>query len=274
MVGAVGGSRRRVAVARTYDDVATTWDTAAGPVYQPLASCLVQASPIALAGKLVLDLGGGTGAVARAATGKGARVVVADCSVGMVAHGHERGWMAVVADALALPVRDRCFDAVVAGFLLNHLPPAAALREMERIVRPGGTVLASTWATVGSDPVKAAIAGVLSSWGWLPPAWYETMKADVEPISGDPRSLGDAAGQAGLVEVHATAVAEDLSRLDLHAVVAYRLAMPQIAPWVARLGERAASDLVRQLCIAIAPHVPGWRPSVIHLTARVPGHPR
>jgi ubiquinone/menaquinone biosynthesis C-methylase UbiE len=63
----------------------------------------------------------------------------------MVSYGSGRGWPAVVADVLALPLRDGVFDAAVAGFLLNHLPPAAALAELTRVVSPGGVVLASTW---------------------------------------------------------------------------------------------------------------------------------
>jgi SAM-dependent methyltransferase len=273
-VGGVGGSRRHVAVARPYDGLAAAWGTAAGLVYEPLALSLVQASPIDLAGQLVLDLGSGTGAVAQAVAANGARVMVADCSLGMVAHGTERGWMAIAANALALPVRDSGFDAVTAGFLLNHLSPAAVLTEMARVVRSRGAVVASTWASARSDPVKTAITEVLVSWGWQPPAWYETMKAEVEPISGDPHRLMEAAEGAGLVDVHASVVDEDLGVHDPGAVVAYRMAMPHIAPWVARLGEPADTELFRQLRIAVAPHVPGWRPLVIQLTARVPAHPR
>jgi len=182
--------------------------------------------------------------------------------------------MAIAADALALPVRDCSFDAAMAGFLLNHLPPAVALGEMSRVVRAGGLLVASSWASVRSDPVKAAIADVLRSRGWRPPVWYEAMKAEVEPISGDPHRLMSAAEQVGLIDVHATVVEADLGALDPGAVVAYRLAMPQIAPWVAGLSELATSQLVQQACAAVSPHVPGWRPSVIHLTARVRAHPR
>jgi SAM-dependent methyltransferase len=263
-----------VAVTRPYDGLAGTWDSAVGRVYGPLASSLVQASPVTLAGKLVLDLGSGTGAVAKALATRDARVVVADSSVGMVVQGYERGWMAMAADALALPVQDCCFDAVMAGFLLNHLPPSVALGEMARVLRAGGTVVASTWASVRSDPVKAAIAAVLSSRGWRPPPWYETLKAQVEPLSGHPHRLKNAAQEAGLVDVHVAVVEADLGALDPGVVVAYRLAMPHIAPWVAGLSAPAAAQLVQQACNAVSPHVPGWRPSVIQLTARVPAHPR
>jgi len=273
-VGGAGGGWRHVAVARPYDGLAASWDTAASLVYEPLGVSLVQAAPMGLAGKLVLDLGSGTGAVARALAVNGARVVVADCSFDMVLHGHERGWKAIAADALALPFRDGSFDAALAGFLLNHRTPSGALVEMARVVRAGGAVVASTWAVERSDPVKDAIADVIASWGWRPPAWYQTMKAEVEPISGDPDRLMNAARQAGLVDVYAAVVAEDLGLLDPASVVAYRLAMPQIAPWVTRLGEPTYSELDRQLCIAVAPHLAEWRPSVIHLTARVPVHPR
>lgn len=263
-----------MAVARPYDGLAAAWCTDAARVYEPLALSLIGASPIPLAGKWILDLGSGTGAVAQALAGGGGRVVVADCSFDMVIHANERGWMAIAADALALPVRDSAFDAVTAGFLLNHVPPAMALIEMARVVRTGGVVVASTWASAPSDPVKAAITDVLRSWRWRPPAWYKAIKAEVEPISGDPQRLTGAAARAGLVDVEVRVVNEDIGLGDPGAVVAYRLAMPQIAPWVSRLGEPAESELIRQLCMAVAPHVPGWRPSVIHLTARVPAHPR
>jgi ubiquinone/menaquinone biosynthesis C-methylase UbiE len=177
MVGGVGSSWCHVAVARPYDDLAAAWGADASPLYEPLAVSLVHGSPIDLAGKLVLDLGSGTGTVAQALVANGAELVVADCSLGMVLHGRQRGWTASVVDALALPFRDGCFDAVIAGFLLNHVAPALALTEMARAVGHGGVVVASTRASTPSDPVKQGMGDVLDSWGWRPPAWYETMRA-------------------------------------------------------------------------------------------------
>ena len=49
-------------------------------------------------------------------------------------------------DAQSLPVDDGAFDVVVSGLVLNFVPDrAAALAEMRRAVRPGGTVAAYVW---------------------------------------------------------------------------------------------------------------------------------
>ena len=211
-----------------YDGRAAGWDSVAGIVYRPLARALVQSAPSPLGGRSVLDVGSGTGAVAEAAEAAGARVFTADGTLEMVAFPGGR-WPAVAADAAALPFRPGAFDAAVAGFVLNHLKPATALAEMARVVRPGGVVLASTWATMAADPVKSAIDEVLSRWGWSPPAWYRAMKAEIWPISGDPDRLASEAEAAGLAEVTAAARHVDIGPLTAADVVAYRLSVPQVA---------------------------------------------
>ena len=45
----------------------------------------------------------------------------------------------------AIPVEDASFDVVLCLQVLEHVPdPAAAVRELRRVVRPGGRVLLST----------------------------------------------------------------------------------------------------------------------------------
>jgi SAM-dependent methyltransferase len=252
---------------RAYDGLAAGWDRAAGPVYRPLALALVAASPAPLRGRPVLDVGSGTGAVAEAAEAAGAGVVTADLSNHMVAFGGSR-WPAVVADVVALPFCDGSFFAALAGFVVNHVHPERALREMARVVGPGGVVLASTWTGGVSDPVKAAIDGVLARWGWVPPPWYQAMKADIEPISGDPARLASAAEEVGLVDVIATSRRVDLGSEDPEIAVEYRLALPHVVPWVSVLDPRTRADVRRDAVAALGVFPGRWCPSVIVLVGR------
>jgi SAM-dependent methyltransferase len=268
-----------VAVGASYQGLAPEWDSGAGHVYRPLGAALVGTSPVPLSGRLVLDVGCGTGAVAEAAAARGALVIAADLTVSMVAYQGAPPWLGVAADALDLPFPPRAFEVAFAGFLLNQLSPAPALAELARAVRSGGAVLASTWSAETPDPVKTAIDTVLRAWGWSPPAWYLEMKTDVEPISGFPGPLVAAAEQVGLVEARATVRSLDLGLRDPSAVVAYRLAMPHIAPWVRELDEQDKIRLTRSAVAAAAIPAGGWRPAVIFLSCRAPaslvaGQPR
>jgi SAM-dependent methyltransferase len=64
---------------------------------------------------------------------------------------------AKVADAECLPYEDRTFDLVTAHAVLHHLPePVTALREMFRVLRPGGALLvAGEPTTLGDRMAKA-----------------------------------------------------------------------------------------------------------------------
>lgn len=112
-------------------------------------------------GERVLDLAAGTGTSARAFAAAGARCVACDFSLGMLGAGIRRGRGSaagsvsfVAGDALALPLRDACFDAVTVSFgLRNVADPHAALREMLRVTRPGGRLVVCEFSRI---PVRAA----------------------------------------------------------------------------------------------------------------------
>jgi SAM-dependent methyltransferase len=99
-----------------------------------------------------LDVGSGTGALTEAVLASCApeQVVGIEPSDTFRAHAAEHvpdpraSFRA--GDAQTLPVADGTFDAVVSGLVLNFVPDRpAALAEMRRAARPGGTVAAYVW---------------------------------------------------------------------------------------------------------------------------------
>ena len=97
-------------------------------------------------GTRVLDAGTGPGFVALAAAARGAVVKAVDQSAAMVSIARAAGVDAVVAPVERLPFADAAFDAVVAGYVLNHLPrPEAAVAELGRVLAPGGRLAMTVW---------------------------------------------------------------------------------------------------------------------------------
>jgi demethylmenaquinone methyltransferase/2-methoxy-6-polyprenyl-1,4-benzoquinol methylase len=93
----------------------------------------------------VLDVATGTGAVARELLAqKRCTVVALDQSPEMLAEARRRLPTSVrvfEGDAQALPFPDRAFDGLTFTYLLRYVAdPAATLRELARVVRPGGTI--------------------------------------------------------------------------------------------------------------------------------------
>ncbi|WP_432034126.1 class I SAM-dependent methyltransferase [Streptomyces antibioticus] len=100
------------------------------------------------AGDRVLDAGCGTGRALtplRAAVGPSGVVVGLDLTPAMleaaVRAGRDRDGRLLLADVAALPLRSGSFDAVFGAGLVSHLAdPTENLRELARVVRPGGTL--------------------------------------------------------------------------------------------------------------------------------------
>ncbi len=99
-------------------------------------------------GERLLDLGAGTGDLAREAlrAQPECQVVAADFTLGMMQAGQKRPGAALdwsSADALHLPFPDQSFDAIVSGFLLRNVSDLPlALAEQYRVLKPGGRMVA------------------------------------------------------------------------------------------------------------------------------------
>ena len=90
----------------------------------------------------LLDVASGTGDLALEIQEKipGCEIIATDFCAEMLAHAASRGLAQTrVADALDLPFSDASFDAVTVAFGLRNMADyPAALREMRRVLRPGG----------------------------------------------------------------------------------------------------------------------------------------
>lgn len=104
-------------------------------------------------GQRALDVAGGTGDLARGMqkqVGDRGLVVLSDINGAMLAHGRDRtidsgivrGMEYVQANAECLPFADNTFDCITIGFgLRNVTDKLAALRSMQRVLKPGGQLL-------------------------------------------------------------------------------------------------------------------------------------
>jgi len=255
-------------VTDAYDATGDAW--AAGParVYDRLADALVARSPVPLAGRTVLDLGAGTGAAGRALGAAGATVLAVDRSAGMlgVDRNATRG-RAVVADATALPVADGAVDGAVAAFSFNHLPdPARGLAEARRACRPGSPVLAAAYADDDTHPAKDAVERAIAEAGWRPAPWYRVLRDGVVAQLATPARMAEAAGRAGLAATTAR-VAVPVPGLAPADLVAWRLGMAQVAPFVATLGPAERTRVTARALALLGSDPPPLVRSVVVLAA-------
>lgn len=92
-------------------------------------------------GARVLDIAAGTGSITRLLVERGHAVVSVDQSREMATEATRRGATVVLATAEHLPFADEAFDGLTFGYLLRYVDDVAGcLRELARVVRPGGAV--------------------------------------------------------------------------------------------------------------------------------------
>ncbi len=126
------------------------------------------------AGAVVVDVGAGPGPLTGALRDRGCRVVAVDRSRAMLARAREGGARAIVGDACAVPLRDATCNAAVALGLASYVEDLPGLlRELGRLVRPGGRVVVSVAVRSAPDwwmrralraPARAAgVRGLLTS---------------------------------------------------------------------------------------------------------------
>jgi len=123
----------------------------------------------------VLDLACGTGDFSQLVTRQlpAARVVAVDLTEPMLRLARNRGVSeAVCGDAASLPFADSSFDCVFIGYGLRNFPDLrSAVREIERVTRPGGLMVSLDFFLPQNEALRRIFLGYLyvqgAIWGTL-----------------------------------------------------------------------------------------------------------
>lgn len=199
-----------------------------------------------LAGARLLDLAAGAGGAALQAAARGAHVTAFDASAAMVTRIRARAAAQAIeagqVDArLPLPRPDACFDAALSCFGVVILPdPVPALRELRRVLRPGGRLAVVTWTEPGRYELAARLrAAVEQVRGAPPPAG--PLPAQLRYT--DPDALAALLRAGGFEAAAITRVEAKLRAASAHSLAAALDFAPGMAALLAGLGgERPAVE--------------------------------
>ena len=232
---------------------ADAYDRFMGRYSVPLAPQLADLAGVR-PGQRALDVGCGPGALtAELVERLGAEQVVAvDPSEPFVVAARERNPGVDVRRAAAeqLPFSDDEFDVTLAQLVVHFMTdPVAGLREMARVTRPGGIVVASVWDHGG---------------GRGPLSLYWTAVRQLDPAAPDESQLAGAR-KGHLTELFTSAGLEDVDESDLAVDVEHEsfddwwqpftLGVGPAGAYVAGL-EPAGRDELRERCRQLAPAAP------------------
>jgi ubiquinone/menaquinone biosynthesis C-methylase UbiE len=182
------------------------------------------------AGDVVLDLACGTGLVARHAAllvAPNGRVVGADINAAMLdvarlSVGGNVEWVESPCDRL--PFDDDTFSHVICQQGFQFFPdPVAAMSEVRRVLRPGGLLIATIWATPGHNPY---IENQLELLAGLDPSLLGSVQR-ATPTNADDL-LRAAATSAGFEHVEVTLLEHTVEFTDFER---FFLAQTSATPW-------------------------------------------
>jgi ubiquinone/menaquinone biosynthesis C-methylase UbiE len=213
------------------------------------------------AGERVLDVACGTGVVARVAVpavGEVGQVVGVDVNEGMLGMartappppGTAITWQQ--GDAAALPLPNTAFDVVLCQQGLQYFPQrAAALREMARVLVPGGRLALSVWRPIERQPFFVALVAAIES----------HVSAEVGALQRAAFTLGDADELRGLLTAagfrtpHLRLVVKLMRSPSLAEYLPGFVAATPMAGDVAAMDEAARTAMFQELQSTLRPYV-------------------
>ncbi len=157
--------------AHGWDRKATAYHEFWAPITARAGAALLDAVGLR-AGDRLVDIGSGTGTLARQAADRGARPIGVDVAPSMTALASTLHPDLSFADGSAdrLPFEDAQFDVATLGFVLLHVGrPIDVLREARRVLVPDGRLGITLWDEGDANALHASILSAVAEAGATPP---------------------------------------------------------------------------------------------------------